>query len=182
MNLDYWLRKMPRPHSVLADDKTIAVPTNARGMKDLSETIKAMEPAKLTCLDKDGNVIRSVVLEEADDKPANASAEMSDLQLFAKLLAEGYEHGRKANQPIIDSAMQFVETQGARLVKAEHEIERLRAHIHKLNLQITELTSAPPPAGDDSIVGALVAGALQSQMPGAVAPAGVTPLKNGAKK
>lgn len=182
MNLDYWLRKMPRPHSVVADDKTIVVPTNARGMKDLSATIKAMEPSKLTCLDKAGNVIRSVVLDADDDKPANASPEMSDLQLFAKLLAEGYEHGRSANQPIIDSAMQFVERQGVRLLKAEAEIERLRSHIHKLNLQIADLSNAPAPAGDDSIMGALVAGALQSQMPGMAAP--VMPLKpgNGAKK
>lgn len=180
MNLANWLRKTPRPHTVLADDKSITVPNNARAIKDLTATIEAMEPAKLTCLDAQGNVIRSIVLDNADDdKAAPASAEMSDLQLFAKLLAEGYEHGRKANQPIIDSAMQFVERQGVRLAKAEAEIERLRAHIHKLNLQIAELTSAPAPAADDSIMGALVAGALQSQMPGA---APVTPLKNGAKK
>lgn len=181
MNVDNWLRKTPRPHSVVADDKTIVVPNNARGMKDLYATIKAMEPQKLTCLDKDGNVIRSMVVESEEDKPAPASAEMSDLQLFAKLLAEGYEHGRKANQPIIDSAMQFVERQGVRLAKAEGEIERLRAHIFKLNQQIADLSNAPAPAGDDSIMGALVAGALQSQMPGA-ASAPVMPLKNGAKK
>lgn len=183
MNLDYWLRKTPRPHSVQADDKTIAVPNNARAMKDLSATIKAMEPAKLTCLDKDGNVIRSIALESEEDKPAAASPEMSDLQLFARLLAEGYESGMKANQPIIDSAMQFCERQGVRLAKAEGEIERLRSHIHKLNLQIAELTSAPAPAADDSIMGAMLAGALQSQIPGVGA--GVTPLAkpaNGAKK
>lgn len=182
MNLDYWLRKTPRPHTVLADDKRIEVPNNARAFKDLSATIKSLDPAKLTCLDAKGDVIRSVVLESEDDKGAATSPEMTDLQLFAKLLAEGYEHGRKANQPIIDSAMQFVERQGVRLAKAESEIERLRAHIHKLNMQVSDLSSAPPPAEGDSIMGALVAGALQSQMPGAATPAGVTALKNGAKK
>lgn len=180
MNITYWLRKAPQPVAVLADDKRIEVPKNARAYKDLTATIEAMEPSKLTCLDAQGNVIRSVVLESDDEKPANASGEMSDLQLFAKLLAEGYEHGRKANQPIIDSAMQFVESQGARLLKAESEIERLRAHIHKLNLQIAELSSASAPGGDDSIMGAMLAGALQSQMPGA--PGAVTALKNGGAK
>lgn len=182
MNITYWLRKTPQPVAVLADDKRIEVPKNARAYKDLTATIKAMEPSKLTCLDGAGNVIRSVVLEAEEDKPANATPEMSDLQLFAKLLAEGYEHGRKANQPIIDSAMQFVERQGQRLAKAESEIERLRAHIFKLNGQISELSSAPAPAADDSIMGAMLAGALQSQMPSAPAAGAVTALKNGGMK
>lgn len=180
MNIAYWLKKDPKPVAVLADDKRIEVPKNARAYKDLTATIKAMEPSKLTCLDAAGNVIRSMSLEAEDDKPANTTAEMSDLQLFAKLLAEGYEHGRKANQPIVDSAMQFVERQGARLAKAESEIERLRLHIHKLNGQIAELSSSPAPA-DDSIMGAMLAGALQSQLPGAPA-AAVTAIKNGVKK
>lgn len=179
MNLTNWLRKTPQPATVLADDKPITVPKNARAYRDLTATIKSLEPSKLTCLDAQGNVIRSIVLETEDDKPAPASAEMSDLQLFAKLLAEGYEHGRQANQPLVDSAMQFVERQGVRLAKAESEIERLRAHIHKLNLQIAELSSTPAPAGDDSIMGAIVAGALQSQMPGAVTP--IKPAPTGAK-
>lgn len=182
MNLTYWLRKTPQPVSILAmtdsGEKKIEVPRNARAWKDLTATIKAMEPSKLTCLDGQGNVIRSVVLESEDDKPS-ASPEMSDLQLFAKLLAEGYEHGMKANQPIIDSAMQFVERQGVRLAKAEGEIERLRAHIHKQNIQIAELSAAPAPAADDSIMGALVAGALQQQ---SLTPAAVTSIKGGAKK
>jgi hypothetical protein len=180
MNLTYWLRKTPQPVAVMADDKRIEVAKNPRAFKDLTATIKAMEPSKLTCLDGAGNVIRSVVLETEDDKPANTTPEMSDLQLFAKLLAEGYEHGRKANQPIIDSAMQFVERQSARLAKAESEIERLRLHIHKQNGHIAELSSAPAPAADESIMGAMLAGALQSQMPGVAAP--ITALKNGAAK
>jgi len=181
VNLSNWLRKTPQPVAVMADDKRIEVPKNVRAIRDLTQTIKAMEPSKLTCLDANGNVIRSIVLEAEDEKPAAASAEMSDLQLFAKLLAEGYEHGRKANQPIIDSAMQFVERQGVRLAKAESEIERLRAHIHKLNLQIAELSSIPTgESQDDSIMGALVAGALQGATGGVPQ---VTPInKPGAGK
>lgn len=175
MNLANWLRKTPQPVAVMADDKRIEVPKNHRAIRDLTQTIKAMEPSKLTCLDANGNVLRSIVLEGEDEKATtvNASAEMSDLQLFAKLLAEGYEHGRKANQPIIDSAMQFVERQGARLLKAESEIERLRAHIHKLNIQIAELNLIPTDGGgDESIMGTMLAGVLQ----GATAASAVTPI------
>lgn len=189
MNITNWLRKTPQPVAVLADDKRIEVGKNVRAFRDLTQTIKAMDPGKLTCLDASGNVLRSIVLEDGDDKESSAPAtpEQSDLQLFARLLAEGYEHGRKANQPIIDSAMQFVERQGVRLAKAEAEIERLRAHIHKLNLNIAELSSIPvTDGGDESLMGALVAGAIQSgalSVPGAQQQQpGVTPLKQGAKK
>lgn len=171
MNLTNWLRKTPQPVAVMADDKRIEVPKNVRAYRDLTQTIKAMDPSKLTCLDANGNVIRSIVLEAEDEKAAPASAEMSDLQLFAKLLAEGYEHGRKANQPIIDSAMQFVERQGARLLRAENEIERLRAHIHKQNLQIAELSAVPlEAAGEESIMGTMLAGALQAAAGSPVTP------------
>lgn len=164
-NLTNWLRKTPQPTAVMADDKRIEVPKNHRAYRDLTQTIKAMEPTKLTCLNANGDVIRSISLDADDDKPAQSmTAEQSDLQLFAKLLAEGYEHGRKANQPIIDSAMQFVERQSVRLAKAEAEIERLRAHNHKLNLHIAELSAIPvveQANPDDTLMGSIVAGVLQ---------------------
>ena len=190
MNLSYWLRKSPQPKVVLADDKRIDVPRNGRAWRDLTETIKALEPEKLTCLDEKDHVIRSVVLTEKtadDDDKSHPSAEMSDLQLFATLLAEGYAKGMTANQPVIDNAMQFVERQGVRLAKAEAEIERLRSHIHKLNIQIAELNNQPPPTEDQSILGALVSGAIQSGALSMPAPTPtqdkvVTPIKGGQKK
>lgn len=161
MNLNYWLRKTPQPVSILADDKRIEVPKNARAWKDLTATITSLEPQKLTCLDGQGNVIRSIVLENDEDKPA-ASPEMSDLQLFAKLLAEAYDKGSKSNQPVIESAMQFVDRQSVRLAKAESEIERLRTVVHKQHLQIAELSSgAGQPDTEESLLAAVVAGAMQ---------------------
>lgn len=185
VNLNYWLRKTPRPVSVLADDKRIEVPRNGRAWRDLTATIQAMEPSKLTCLDGQGNVIRSIILEESDDADAEpATPEQTDLQLFARLLAEGYQHGMRANQPIIDSAMQFVERQSVRLAKAESEIDRLRGIIHKQHLQIAEINQLPPPAGDDSIMGTILAGVVQgaATAAGAGAPALVGVPKGGAKK
>lgn len=184
MNISNWLRKTPRPVAVLADEQRIEVGKNVRAIRDLVQTVKAMSPSKLTCLDVEGNVLRSIVLdadsEDSDESSVSASTpEQSDLQLFAKLLAEGYEHGRKANQPIIDSAMQFVERQGQRLLQAEREIDRLRQVIHKQHLQIAEMNAAPiaeGPSGDDSIMGALVAGIAQGAAKGAVQ--SVTPISS----
>jgi hypothetical protein len=182
MNLRNWLKKTPRPAAVMADDKRIEVPNNYRAINDLVATVQALEPSKLTCLDKDGKVIRSITLDnESDDEraPVAGSPEMSDLQLFARLLADGYEHGRKANQPIIDSAMQFVERQSVRLAKAEAEIERLRTHNHKLNMQILELSIVPAeePAApmDNGFMGALLEGAMQGVAQQQIKQ--VTPLK-----
>lgn len=182
MNLTYWLRKTPQPVAILADDKRIEVPRNGRAWRDLTATIKAMEPDKLTCLDGNGNVIRSIVLENENEKEiaGTTSPEMSDLQLFARLLSEGYEKGMTANQPIIDSAMQFVERQGVRLAKAESEIERLRSHIHKQTLQIAALSGQPAPPQEESILGALVAGVMQAQ--GSQISAVPTPINKGGGK
>lgn len=162
-NLTYWLRKSPQPAALLADDKRIDVPRNARSWRDLTATISSLDPSKLTALDAAGNVIRSVVLEsEADtDKPA-PSAVMSDLQFFGNLLAEAYDKGSSKMQPIVDSAMAFVERGGTRLAKVESENDRLRAHIHKLTQQLGDLSGAAPD-GDDSLLGTIMAGALQAQ-------------------
>lgn len=175
MNLNYWLRKTPQPVAILADDKRIDVPKNGRAWRDLTATIEALEPSKLTALDGQGNVIRSINLTsetDEDDKPARPSPEMSDLQLFATLLAEAYDKASSKMQPIVDSAMAFVERGGSRLAKAESENDRLRQHINKLNMQIGDLTAAPAPAvGEDGgILGSLVAGAMQGLAAGGTPP------------
>lgn len=182
-SLIYWLRKTPQPVTVLADAQRIEVPRNGRAWRDLTATIAALEPSKLTCLDGQGNVIRSRVMESATEEgePANASPEMSDVQLFAKLIAEAYDKAATKMQPIVDSAMAFVERGGQRLAKAESENDRLRHHINKLQQQITELNGASEPAAADpneSIMGAVLAGALQAH---AQKPAPVTQLKGGKK-
>lgn len=163
MNVTYWLRKSPQPAAVLADDKRIEVPRNRRAYRDLTETIKAMDPDKLTCLDAQGNVIRSIVLEsEAGEEVTPVTPEQSDLQLFAKLLADAYDKGASKMQPIVDSAMAFVERGGSRLAKVEAENDRLRAHIHKLNLRIADLSSIPMEADEETtVLGTLAAAAVQ---------------------
>lgn len=181
-DLLYWLRKTG-PAAIMADDHRIEVQRNTtlRAWRDIVATIKALDPAKLTCLDAKGNVIRSIVLTAPEteatleDKPPPPpppplpppiSPEMANLQLFARLLAEAWEKAGSAYKPLVDSAMNFVERGGSRLAKAEAEADRLRQIVHKQHLQIAELTSAPTEAegGDESIMGALVAGVMQGQM------------------
>lgn len=178
-NLNSWLRKTPQPVTVLADDKTITVPKSGRAWKDLTQTIEAMEPSKVTCLDGQGQVLRSHVLDSDDGKPA-ATPEMSDVQLFAKLIAEAYEKAARQYEPLINNAMEMVDRQGQRSAKQDLEIEKLRNAVHKLTAQLIELQAAPEPADDGSIVGALMAGmqAAQQGVPGT----NVAPLKQAVKE
>lgn len=178
MNLMYWLRKTPQPTTVLADEKRIEVPKNARAWKDLTATVKSLEPSKLTALDGQGNVIRSVVLESEDDK-ASTSPEMSDLQFFGKLLAEAYDKGGTKNQAVVDTAMQFVERQAERLLRADAEIDRLRLLVNKQQARISELTQPQAASGEGSIVDAMLMGALQAQAGGVALQAQVPKPANG---
>lgn len=163
-DLKYWLRKTPQPAAILADDKKIDVPKNGRAWKDLSATIRALEPSKLTCLTKDGDVIRSIVLEEDEDKDKpdrDLTPEQSDLQLFATLLERAYDKGSSKTQPILDSAMMIVERLSSQVTRAEAEVTRLRNVVHKQTLQIAELSGAPQPPQEESLLGAVIAGMAQ---------------------
>jgi hypothetical protein len=178
MNLNHWLRKTPQPVTVLADDKTITVPKNGRAWKDLTKTIEALDPTKLTCLDGKGEVIRSIVLEDKDDK-SETTPEMSDTQLYAKLIAEAYDKGSRVNAPLIEQIMIFLERQSQSLAKAHADIEKLRHENHRLRAQILEL-SAQPEASDGGILGELAAAVMQGQAD-AAASAAITPIKQGVK-
>ena len=186
MNLNYWLRKTPQPVTVMAMcdgiDRKIDVPKNARAWRDLTETIKSLDPQKITCLDKDGSVIRAHVFEsESDDEKPSLTPEMSDVQLFAKLIAEAYDKASGKMQPIVDSAMAFVERGGQRLAKAEAENDRLRNVIGKLHLQIAELSGQAAPPAEESVLGALAAGVIQGMSAQPQAPLQAVP-KQGVKK
>jgi hypothetical protein len=186
VKLTHWLRKAPQPVAILADAQRIEVPKSARAWRDLTLTIESLEPSKLTALDAQGNVLRSIVLESEDGTKATtgASSEMSDLQFFGKLLAEGYKEGQKGTQPIIDSAMAMLERHGTRLARAESECDRLRGIVNKQAVQLAELSGAPAAAsGDDSLLSTIMAGALQAAGGGGGNPlANLATLKPGGKK
>jgi len=154
-----WLRRMPQPVAVLCDDKRVPVPKGQKAWSELARSIEALQPSQIQCLDKDGQVIRAMTLETADDT-TDDTADTSALKVFAKLVADAYDKGHKVGQPVLDSAMAFIERQSQRLMKAEAEVEQLRQHCHLLQAQLIEATASGDD-GDDDFFGALLSGALQ---------------------
>jgi hypothetical protein len=155
-----WLKKYPQPTAVRADEQIIQVGKGARSWTELCNTVESLEATKVTCLDAAGNVLRSKTFEAAEPGPGVAAD--GDLQVFAKLLAEGYEKGSKSYAPLLDASMQFIERQGAQLAKAEAEIERLRLVNVKLRTELAEM-SAVPASDDGGAIAALMAGIAQGQ-------------------
>jgi hypothetical protein len=166
-----WLKKYPQPSAVRADEQLIQVGKGARSWTELCNTVESLEATKVTCLDAQGNVLRSKVFEAPEPE---TQVGPDSVQVFAKLIAEAYEKGTKSYAPLLDSAMQFIERQGQSLANAEREIERLRLVNAKLR---TELAEIPVGGGsdEDSVMGGLVAGMLQAQ-------AGATPIGKAVKK
>lgn len=173
-NLNGWLRKTPQPVAVLVDDsKRVEVPKTGRSWRDLTKTVEAMGASKLACLDAQGGVLRATVIDDDSEDAPKASADMSDLQFFGKLLADAHESGGKKAEPILAAAMAFIERQAQRLAKAESEIERLRNHIHKLNAELALPVDAPA-SEEGGILGPLLEGMAAAQQ---AQQAQVTPIK-----
>ncbi len=181
MNVGHFLRKSPQPAIVVADGKRIEVPLN-RGGKwlEIARTIASLGATKIELLDMAGNVIRAIELD-GDESAKETSPELSDVQVFAKLIAEAYEKGTKSYAPLLDSAMNFIERQGQRLATLERELANARTLIAKLQGELIAATATPEPSEGDSVVGAMVAGMLQAQA-GASAPAAKPTGNGGARK
>jgi cell division protein FtsB len=79
------------------------------------------------------------------------------------LIAEAYEKGSKATQPLLDNALNFIERQAQRITGAEREIEKLRMHNMKLQAEILTLSQEPAPAEGDGLLGGIVQGMLAAQ-------------------
>jgi hypothetical protein len=166
-----WLKKSPQPAAVLCDEQRIECGTGARSWTELHKTVEALAAEKVTCLDAKGNVLRSMSFVVDAATVQRESAESTELQTFAKLIAEAYEKGTKSYSPLLDSSMQFIERQGQQLAKAEAEIERLRLQNAKLRGELAELSA--PQSDDGGVLGGLLAGMAQGQL---TADAGATPI------
>jgi len=162
VNLNAWLRKTPRPTVVLADEKRLEVPKNTHGWRDLTRTIEALKASKIACLDAAGNVIRAIELDEDEAEKATKESD-SEIQTFARLIAEAYEKGSKATQPLLDNCLQFIERQAQRILTAEREMEKLRMHNVKLQAEILALSQEPAPAEDGGILGGIVQGMIAAE-------------------
>lgn len=169
-NLAQWLRKTPQPHTVLADDQKIPVPHGKGGKwRDICRTIETLGATKIVALDAHGQIIRGGTIDDdeppEEKKPIDAKSCPTcggSLNHFASLLADGYEKGSKSYAPLIKEAMAFVQEQSLRLAQSEREIDKLRAHNHKLQAEILVLTSQPS-EGEEGAIAQLAAGFLQAQ-------------------
>lgn len=162
VNLNAWLRKTPRPTVVMADDKRVEVPKTMHGWRDLTRTLEALKVTKIACCDANGAVIRAMELDEDDAEKASKESD-SEIQTFAKLIAEAYEKGSKATQPLLDNALAFIERQAKTIAAAEQSIEKLRLHNLKLQAEILALSQEPAPAEGDGLLGGIVQGMLAAQ-------------------
>ena len=188
-----WLRRHPQPKAVLADAQRIEVNTAAaRWLPQLEQTIRSLEPTRVTCLDGSGAVLRAMTLPDAspgnDDDASCVSAPEttpSDTPLvtFARLLSDAYERSGKAQQPMLDSAMSFIERLTKRLTDTENELDRMRRAYARLleetaqeRADAIEASVTEQANGDGgTLVQALVAGALSAGA-GAAPPAAGAPI------
>lgn len=176
ISLRTWLRKMPQPVAVLADDKRIEVPRSGRPWHELESTILSLAPTKVVLVDAAGSTLRAKSLsdlarpEDSDEKEIEGK---SDLQVLASLLADAYDKGSK--NPLLVQSLEFIERQAVRIAAQDREIEKLRAINAKLQAELLK-PGVSADEGEGGLLQALVAGALQAQAGGAA----IT-IPNGAK-
>jgi hypothetical protein len=163
-----WLRRQPQPVAVLCDDKRVPVPRGNKAWSELARTVEALNPAQVQCLAADGTVIRAMMLATPEGEDAAApsdddTSETAALKTFARLVAEAYDKSSKASAPLLAQAMDFVERQGQRLARTELELERAYAHIHKLQAELLEATAITTEDGEQTLLGALMQGAVAGE-------------------
>ena len=100
MNVRRWLRRDPRPTTIRADGRDIAVPTSGNVWASLEETIASLAPSRLEALDARGAVLRATVLEhDQADEPVNesrpASSGSPDLFALARIISDAHDAGAK---------------------------------------------------------------------------------------
>lgn len=165
--LNSWLRKVPQPVAVLVEDadgreQRVEVGKGARLWAELTKTVEALQPAKLSCLDAKGSIIRSINVEVEGAASEDTKTKIkSQLGEFAALIAGAYDKATANVQPLLNNSMEFIDRQAARLAKSEAEIERLRAVNNELVRQVNELTLGTPEGSENSVLG-LLANALNA--------------------
>ena len=187
MNLGGWLRRTPQPAIIVADGQRIEVGNRGGKWRDLVRTIESLGANKIEALDRAGNVIRAVTLEDEDVERASkdASKEESELQTFARLLADAYASGSKAQHPILEQSLIFIDRQAKTIADQQREIERLRLGNAKLQAENIALQGAHVDGeGTDSLVSALVQGAAAAALNGGngAIPVPVPPKQQKAKQ
>jgi hypothetical protein len=164
LQLRTWLRRLPHPVAVMADDARVPVPTTPRRWAELEETLTALGPARLVALDAKGATLRAVTLDEsADDAAAPAAPESrspltNDLQVMSRLLADAYRTGAEtamaAMRGSIEENTKLVKLLADRLGSIEMAWQRsLQTHA-KMSIDLAEARSSSN--GDDATLASLL--------------------------
>lgn len=180
-----WLLRAPKPAlvRVTVDDDVQEVKLNKSYAKT-ADTIAALEPDLIECLDKDGAVLRAMRADSADARRSEAAAIPPGLESdpqammlvhFSNQIHRAYEH---ATEVAFSKMVEVFDIMSARSESIEQRLERAEAHNRRLiNEQVedaferAEETAAGATGKEgigEQILGAFLGG---QQMP---APAPVT--------
>lgn len=186
-----WLLQLPKPHKVrVTGDGEPQMLTPGRSYAKLADTIAALSPDLVECLDKDGAVLRATKLESEEARRSDAAplpdglkADPQALMLthFANLLHRAYEH---STEIAFSKMVELVDKMNDRSDSIEQRLERTEAANRRLlqDAVDAEIERAHEQAqqqqqGDGDLGQQLLGGFMSGAMGGKAQPA--KPATNG---
>jgi len=134
-----FLLQLPKPALVRAfvDGEPEELKIN-RTYQRLAETIAALQPEQIQCLDSDGKVLRAMRLDDADSRRSDAAEvppvlaqdpQAALLSHFANLLHRAYEH---STEIAFSKMVELVDRMNDRSAGIEQRLERAEAYARRL--------------------------------------------------
>lgn len=117
-NLIKWLKKMPRPVAILCDQQRVEIPHGHSPWREVAQTVLTIGPSKISALAADGSVLRAQSLDSDDEEGGGQEPQtpaQSDLQMFAKLLAEAHASSNNAYKSIFEETTKVITLLSGRL-------------------------------------------------------------------
>lgn len=192
-----FLLQLPKPHAVrVSGDGEPQTLKPGRSYAKLADTIAALSPDLVECLDKDGNVLRATRLEAEDAKRSDAAAIPEALKAdpnalmlthFANLVHRAYEH---SSEIAFTKLVELVDKMNDRADGIEQRLERAESRNRALlqeqvdaELERAEELAARGIDGEgdlgSQLLGGFMTGAMNGKAPPAKPAAGARPAPNG---
>lgn len=185
-----WLLQLPKPHRVrVTGDGEPQLLSPGRSYSKLADTIVALSPDLVECLDKEMNVIRAMKLDTEEARRSDA-AELPDglkadpqammLTHFANLLHRAYEH---STEIAFSKMVELVDKMNDRSDSIEQRLERTEAANRRLLQDAVDAEieraheQATQHAGEGDLGQQLLGGFMSGAMNGKAQPA--KPATNG---
>jgi hypothetical protein len=159
VNIKSWLKRAPVPATVRVDDTVVPVPEGSRRWSELEQTIATLSPRKLVALDSDGNTLRAVDLEvaeeEAEEEVATAGKGGSEMVQLARLLLEASDAGARRHAQAYETSfshlVRLVEVMSERLTAVEVAWQQTLANQ-------AELLANTTPGGEEELAAQAISG------------------------